>query len=110
MICPAMLQLRPNEGRMLPLLVTCSSHSHPPHCSAAVQDLVEANKDRAARPWIIVMGHRPMYCTVAVGGRCDGEHEASRLVLSHMGHAHTTCRLTSCRTSGWGARTQQRPV
>ena len=45
-----------------------------------LQDLAQANEDRASRPWVLVMGHRPMYCTVAVGGHCDGEHEASRLV------------------------------
>ena len=29
-----------------------------------VQDLEEANKNREERPWVIVMGHRPFYCTV----------------------------------------------
>ena len=49
--------------------------------STCLQDLAEANKARAERPWIVVMGHRPMYCTVAgPDGRCDAEHEASRLV------------------------------
>lgn len=30
-----------------------------------VQDLTEANKEenRAKRPWIFLMAHRPMYCT-----------------------------------------------
>ncbi|XP_059007280.1 acid phosphatase type 7 isoform X2 [Mustela lutreola] len=28
-------------------------------------DLQKANKNRAARPWIITMGHRPMYCSNA---------------------------------------------
>ncbi|KAF6076447.1 putative acid phosphatase 7, tartrate resistant (putative) [Phyllostomus discolor] len=29
------------------------------------KDLQKANKNRAARPWIITMGHRPMYCSNA---------------------------------------------
>jgi hypothetical protein len=42
-------------------------------------DLAKADANRAAVPWILVMGHRPMYC-VATGadGHCDAEHEASR--------------------------------
>ena len=27
--------------------------------------LQKANKNRAVRPWIITMGHRPMYCSNA---------------------------------------------
>ena len=44
-------------------------------------DLKAADANRDAVPWVVVMGHRPMYC-VATGkdGRCDAEHEASRLV------------------------------
>ncbi len=42
-------------------------------------DLAAADANRAAVPWVVVMAHRPMYCTVAGGdGRCDAEHEASR--------------------------------
>ena len=31
-------------------------------------DLAQANKNRDVRPWIITMGHRPMYCS-------NGNHE-----------------------------------
>lgn len=42
-------------------------------------DLARADANREAVPWIIVMGHRPMYCTATqADGRCDGEHEVSR--------------------------------
>jgi hypothetical protein len=42
-------------------------------------DLAAADANRDKVPWVIIMGHRPMYC-IATGpdGRCDGEHEASR--------------------------------
>lgn len=33
-----------------------------PHSGSSLQ---KANKNRAARPWIITMGHRPMYCSNA---------------------------------------------
>ena len=44
------------------------------------EDLARANANRQAVPWIIVHGHRPMYCVVSdhVTGHCDGEQEASR--------------------------------
>lgn len=33
-------------------------------------------------PWILALGHRPMYCVVAsAAGQCSWEHEASRLGL-----------------------------
>ena len=42
-------------------------------------DLAAADANRAAVPWIVVSGHRPMYCTWPDrNGVCDGEHEASR--------------------------------
>merc|ERR1711871_1275820 len=48
------------------------------------QDLARANDNRGAVPWIIVFGHRPMYCNVASvnvttnSTGCDGEQEQSR--------------------------------
>ncbi|KAI7840052.1 hypothetical protein COHA_006183 [Chlorella ohadii] len=42
-------------------------------------DLQAANANRAQTPWILVAGHRPMYCVEAHLGRCNAEHEASRL-------------------------------
>lgn len=54
------------------------------------QDLKAANAHRDERPWIIVMGHRPMYCLVAdrTTGQCDHEHEASRRgIPSNCGRA-----------------------
>ncbi|PAA79726.1 hypothetical protein BOX15_Mlig013175g4 [Macrostomum lignano] len=33
-------------------------------------DLERASKNRAARPWIIIMGHRPMYCSNDDGDDC----------------------------------------
>lgn len=48
------------------------------------QDLEKANDNRLAVPWIIVFGHRPMYCNVAAinvttnSTECDGEQEQSR--------------------------------
>nr|XP_054318612.1 acid phosphatase type 7 isoform X1 [Pongo pygmaeus] len=38
-------------------------------------DLQKANKNRAARPWIITMGHRPMYCSNADLDDCT-RHES----------------------------------
>ena len=35
-------------------------------------DLAQANKNRDVRPWIITMGHRPMYCS-------NGNHEGACL-------------------------------
>ena len=48
------------------------------------RDLITANQARRQRPWILVVGHRPMYCAQAVerftstSKRCGFEAEASR--------------------------------
>merc|ERR1711907_195710 len=41
------------------------------------QDLIQANKNRANVPWIIVNGHRSMYCSC--DGDCDGDAAQQRL-------------------------------
>ena len=42
----------------------------PSHMQAWLEaDLAAANLNRAQRPWVIVYGHRPMYCTT--DGDCD---------------------------------------
>ena len=42
-------------------------------------DLAAAAARRETVPWVMAMGHRPMYCVVStVDGGCDAEHEASR--------------------------------
>lgn len=46
-------------------------------------DLQAANRNRERTPWVMVAGHRPMYCAAIRGTSCDWgwvrEHEASRL-------------------------------
>ena len=59
------------------------------------RDLAAADANRAAVPWVVVMGHRPMYC-VATGadGKCDVEHEASRTVRPQRGSfTQVACRF-----------------
>ena len=43
----------------------CFSHHAALKVMSSVCELQEANKpeNRAKRPWIITMGHRPMYCS-----------------------------------------------
>jgi len=36
------------------------------------KDLVAANKNRETAPWIIVQGHRSVYCTSSTGNDCQG--------------------------------------
>lgn len=44
------------------------------------RDLAQAHSKRDIVPWILVVGHRPMYCAAAAAstGRCGWEQEASR--------------------------------
>lgn len=46
-----------------------------------VNDLLEANKpaNRARRPWIIVYGHRPMYCSNGNGDDCTHSETLTRV-------------------------------
>ena len=38
-----------------------------------LKDVLEsANKEREQRPWLIILQHRPVYCTNAQFGRCPG--------------------------------------
>lgn len=48
------------------------------------RDLEEASKpeNRAKRPWIITMAHRPMYCSNAVGDSCEKHENTIRTGLS----------------------------
>ena len=43
-------------------------------------DLAMANANRAERPWIVLQGHRPHYCSDAISPEqgCDGEAEIAR--------------------------------
>lgn len=43
-----------------------------------IKDLQQANKERAKRPWIIVFGHRPMYCSSADGDDCTKDSNLLR--------------------------------
>jgi hypothetical protein len=55
-------------------------------------DLAAADANRATVPWIVVMGHRPMYCVAAgADGRCDVEHEASRMARRAQRAAAVHC-------------------
>uniref|UniRef100_A0A1D1ZZT9 Purple acid phosphatase n=1 Tax=Auxenochlorella protothecoides TaxID=3075 RepID=A0A1D1ZZT9_AUXPR len=55
-----------------------------PHMEAMLAwmeaDLQAAQAQRAKHPWILAVGHRPMYCAAPLGstGRCHEESEASR--------------------------------
>ena len=35
-------------------------------------------ENRAKRPWIMVMGHRPMYCSNSVGDDCENHENIVR--------------------------------
>ena len=47
------------------------------------QDLISATtqSNREERPWIITMGHRPMYCSNNKDGNCDGSNPQSEVSI-----------------------------
>lgn len=42
------------------------------------QDLIKANRARSRVPWIIVIGHRPLYCSIADDDDCTKDAELLR--------------------------------
>ncbi|XP_071962723.1 acid phosphatase type 7-like isoform X2 [Antedon mediterranea] len=54
------------------------------------QDLKAANKNRAERPWVITMAHRPMYCTDTDGDDCSKRYNIVWILSS--GHMNTPMR------------------
>lgn len=53
------------------------------------RDLESANKQRQLHPWIIVMGHKPMYCTKSLMEQeCHKEHSAIREELEDLFFEH----------------------
>lgn len=47
-------------------------------------DLDLANQNRHARPWIIVMAHRPLYCTAPDDSDCTAKAEIMRRGLEQL--------------------------
>lgn len=37
-----------------------------------LKDLIKANRNRRSRPWVVAMGHRPMYCSNKNIDDCTG--------------------------------------
>lgn len=68
------------------------------------QDLIQANRDRAQRPWVVAFGHRPFYCSGVRHGNCAQETAEVRSQLETLfykygvdlvfgGHVHAYERL-----------------
>lgn len=55
------------------------------------KDLLEANKpeNRAERPWIITMGHRPLYCAKIGDDSCDELHYERAYIRTGIQIKHT---------------------
>ncbi|CAD5118751.1 DgyrCDS7428 [Dimorphilus gyrociliatus] len=50
------------------------------------QDLIKANKNRAERPWIVTMAHRPMYCSNNDNDDCSKYESIIRTGLPYLGY------------------------
>ena len=43
-----------------------------------IKDLEKANRNRLKVPWVIVFGHRPLYCSTHIGDDCSQEDSRVR--------------------------------
>ncbi|XP_033101535.1 acid phosphatase type 7-like isoform X2 [Anneissia japonica] len=51
-------------------------------------DLTQANQNRDKQPWVIALGHRPMYCSNTDGDDCTREFSDVRLGLEDLFHSY----------------------
>ena len=43
-----------------------------------IRDLDQANKNRHNVPWVVVFGHRPLYCSTNIGDDCSKQDSLVR--------------------------------
>lgn len=53
------------------------------------QDLIKASRSRSERPWIVVIGHRPLYCSIMSNLDCTEYAERLRFGYNHTGGLET---------------------